>query len=428
MKAVIMAGGRGTRVAGIAPDIPKPMLPLCGKPVLQYQIENLTQSGISDITIVTGYLSNKISSYFDDGEKFNVHISYFNEAEPLGTAGALFGLYDTLPDSFLLLDGDVVFNIDFERLINFHNEKNALATLVCHPNSHPFDSSLIITDSEKRITGWINKDEARLYYHNLVNSGVHILAKELLDYIRPCLKNQKVDLDRDVLKPAIKTGRLYAYKTPEYIKDMGTPERLNEVTKDIHSGLVEKKNLGNKQRAVFLDRDGTINKLYGFITRPEDFELIDGVGEAIARINRAGYLAIVATNQPVIARGDCSWEELDLIHQKMETELAKYGAYLDAIYICPHHPDKGFPGERPEYKIDCNCRKPKPGMLLKAASDYNIDLSQSWMVGDDGRDIIAGKAAGCKTVLLDANPDTAKPDFYCNSLVQFVEKKINDLK
>jgi D,D-heptose 1,7-bisphosphate phosphatase len=166
------------------------------------------------------------------------------------------------------------------------------------------------------------------------------------------------------------------------------------------SGKVGQKNLSRPQRAVFLDRDGTINKLNGFVTKPENFELIDGAAEAVAGINRAGYLAIVITNQPVIARGEVSLEELETIHNKMETELGKQGAYLDDIFFCPHHPDKGFPGERPEYKIDCDCRKPKPGLILQAAKKYNIDLTASYMVGDDDRDLGAAVAAGCRPVLV----------------------------
>ena len=129
-------------------------------------------------------------------------------------------------------------------------------------------------------------------------------------------------------------------------------------------------------------------------------ELIDGVAEAIRKINALGYLAIVVTNQPVIARGEVSFEELDEIHNKMETLLGKEGAYLDAIYYCPHHPHKGYTGERPELKIECVCRKPNPGMLLRAADDFNIDLSKSWMVGDGENDIRAGQNAGCKTALI----------------------------
>ena len=210
----------------------------------------------------------------------------------------------------------------------------------------------------------------------------------------------KIDLDRDVLKPNIPSGKIFAYDTPEYIKDMGTPDRYYEVEGDFQSGKVTARNLCNRQKAIFLDRDGTINVYKGFLTKSEDFELIKGVAEAIRSINRSGYLAIVVSNQPVIARGECDFEELQAIHNKMETLLGQEGAFVDAIYYCPHHPDKGFEGERPDYKYDCNCRKPKPGMLLKAAHDLNIDLAQSFMIGDSDMDVQAGQQAGCKQSIL----------------------------
>ena len=172
--------------------------------------------------------------------------------------------------------------------------------------------------------------------------------------------------------------------------------KYRAVIEDIKSGKVSAKNLKNKQKAIFLDRDGTINKYVGFLTDINEFELLDGVTEAIKMINESGYLAIVVTNQPVIARGEVSVEELQEIHNKMETLLGQAGAYIDDIFYCPHHPHKGYEGERPEYKIECECRKPKPGMLFAAAEKYNIDLSESWMIGDGENDIEAGKNAGCK--------------------------------
>lgn len=416
MKTVIMAGGKGTRIASVRNDVPKPMISICGKPILEYQIENLKACGLTDIILVIGYLGDKIKDYFSDGSKFGVKIEYFIENHPLGTAGALFKM-PQLTEDFLLLCGDVIMDVDFNRFIEFHKSHNAWTSLMSHPNSHPFDSSLLVTETEApktmggmpkdthKVIRWMAKEDERTYYKNRVNAGIEIISPELLKETK---KNfiprhpetpDKIDLDRDVLKPNIKSGRIFAYDTPEYIKDMGTPERYYEVENDIVSGMVHSRNLKNKQKAIFLDRDGTINKMAGFITKPEQFELIDGAAEAIKTINKSGYLAIVVTNQPVIARGDCTFEELQAIHDKMETELGKEGAFIDAIYICPHHTDKGFQGERLEYKCDCDCRKPKPGLLLQAAKDFNIDLSKSYMVGDSDSDVKAGENAGVKSVI-----------------------------
>ena len=417
MKAVIMAGGKGTRIATIASDVPKPMIRIGGKPILERQIDNLKACGLTDIVLVTGHLGGVIRSYFGNGSGFGVHIDYYEETSPLGTAGALFKM-PQLTDDFLLLCGDVIIDIDFNRFIQFHKERKAWASLVAHPNGHPYDSSLLVTETlppsargglpedTHKVVRWMNKEEERLYYKNRVNAGIEIISPELLKetmrhYVpRHPETPDKIDLDRDVLKPNIKSGKIYAYDTPEYIKDMGTPDRYYEAEQDIARGLVSARNLKHKQKAVFLDRDGTINKYVGLVTRPEQLELIDGAAEAIKTINNSGYLAIVVTNQPVIARGDCTWETLEEIHNRLETLLGKEGAYVDAIYVCPHHPDKGFEGERPEYKKECDCRKPKPGLLLRAAKDFNIDLKQSYMIGDSERDYHAGVAAGVKESLL----------------------------
>jgi len=390
-----MAGGKGTRIASAACNIPKPMIPVCGKPILEYQIECLKKNGLTDITIVTGHLDRHIKEYFGSG--LGCNIDYFTETEPLGTAGALFKIND-LKDDFFLINGDTIFDIDFSRMYSFHTNKNAMATLAVHPNNHPFDSSLIITDNNNCITGWLNREDERSLYKNLVNTGIHILCGEFLSNFNR--QNDKIDLDRDLLKPMIKTKKIFAYQTPEYIKDMGTPDRLTQVTEDVKNGIVKMKNLHLKQKAVFLDRDGTINSFNGLITKAEDFILMDGAAQAIKKINSLGYLAIVITNQPVIARGEADFETLEKIHMKMETELGKHGAYIDDLFFCPHHPDAGFPGERPEYKTDCECRKPKPGMILQAAKKYNIELGMSYMAGDDIRDVKAGLNSGCTPVFL----------------------------
>ena len=420
-----MAGGKGTRIASVRSDVPKPMIEICGKPILLWQIENLKACGLTDITLVIGYLGDKIKEYFGDGSRFGVNINYFVEDHPLGTAGALFKMPE-LTDDFLLMCGDVMIDVDFRRFIRFHREHQAWASLVVHPNGHPYDSSLIVTEilspQEKggvpqdshRVVRWMSKEDERLYYRNCVNAGIEIISPALLSETmahfvpRHPETPDKIDLDRDVLKPNVKSGRIFAYHTPEYIKDMGTPDRFYETERDIREGRVHARNLSNPQRAIFLDRDGTINRYVGFLTRPDQFELLPGAAEAIRLINHSGFLAIVVSNQPVIARGDCSFEELQAIHDKMETLLGKEAAFVDDIYYCPHHPDKGFEGERPEYKFDCDCRKPKPGLLLRAAKDWNIDLSQSYMIGDSQRDEECGQNAHClKSVQIERNKENA---------------------
>lgn len=406
MKTVIMAGGKGTRISSVAADIPKPMIKIDGKPVLEHEIECLREQGFTDLIITVSHLGNIIMDYFGDGSKispvtgkpFGVQIEYYFEKEPLGNAGALFRLKDRLTDDFLLLNADAIFDIDFNRFAEYHRKKGGLVTLFTHPNSHPYDSGLVVADKNGAVLQWLAKEDERPeFYRNRVNAGLHIISPEVLN---KAIDTAKVDLDRQLLKPLAGTGRMFVYDSPEYVKDMGTPERYKSVCADFCDGIVKAKNLRNKQRAIFLDRDGTINKYVGFLRDTEEFELLPGVADAIRKINSSVYLAVVVTNQPVIARGEVTYGQLESIHNKMETLLGNEGAYLDAIYFCPHHPHKGFEGEVPELKFDCDCRKPKPGLLLKAAEDLNIDLSQSWMIGDSESDIIAGLTAGCKTALI----------------------------
>ena len=403
MKTVIMAGGRGTRIAQLVGSIPKPMIPIENKPVLEREIECLREQGFTEILLTVGYMADKIIDYFGDGKQFGVSIEYFVEKEPLGNAGALFRLWEKLTEDFLLHNADSVFHIDFNRFVAFHKEHGGLATLFTHPNDHPYDSGLIISDERGAVSHWLTKEDQRpQWYKNRVNAGLHILSPKLLEN-RP--DTPKVDLDRPVLKPLAGTGKLFCYDSPEYVKDMGAPERYKAVCRDFAAGRVTARNLKNKQRAIFLDRDGTINSYVGFLRNIDDFKLLPGVAEAIREINRSGYLAIVVTNQPVIARGEVTWEQLREIHNKLETLLGEEGAYLDGIYVCPHHPHKGYPGEIPELKIDCDCRKPKPGLLLRAAQDFNIDIAASWMVGDSENDMLAGQAAGCRCVKLETDGD-----------------------
>lgn len=398
MKAVIMAGGKGTRLQSIAKNIPKPMFPILNRPILEYQIDSLKKSGIADITIIIGYLGDVIRKHFGNGERYGVSIEYIVENVPLGTAGALYYLKRKIKDDFILIFGDLIFDIDFNRFMAFHKKSNAIISLYGHPNTHPYDSDVIIANEQNRVIKIESKNiERNFFYHNFVNAGVYCISPQLLTEIT---NPEKLDLEKNLITEQIKKKRVYAYRSTEYVKDMGTPDRLNAVAIDIQNKIVTSRSLKNKQKAIFLDRDGTINQYVGFLKNIDDFKLINGVAKAIKIINQSQYLAIVVTNQPVIARGEVTFSSLEEIHKKMETELGKQGAYLDDLFFCPHHPDKGYKDEVKELKIDCSCRKPKIGMLLQAAEKYNINLSQSWYIGDTTVDIQTGINAGMKTILV----------------------------
>lgn len=398
--AVIQAGGKGTRLKTLTKDeIPKPLLDINGKPMIEWQIENVKKYGVQEFVLIIGHLGEKIKEYFQDGARLGIRLIYIEEKEPLGSAGALYYLKNKLHnDNFILIFGDVMFDMDMERMVRFHEKYHAFATLAVHPNTHPYDSDLVVMDDGGQVTGFDAKTDDRPYwYGNLVNAGVYILSAGLIEKISGL---QKLDLEKDLIFPAVRTGKVYGYRTTEYIKDAGTPDRFGEVCKEQKDGLWELKNLEKKQKCIFLDRDGTLNVYKGLLADIDAFELEKEAAEAVRLINESGYLAIVVTNQPVVARGMCEISDVKHIHRKMETLLGRQGAYLDDIIFCPHHPDKGFPEENVKYKIPCTCRKPDTGMIVQMAEKHHIDLSGSYMIGDSTVDIQTGIHAGLKTVLV----------------------------
>jgi histidinol-phosphate phosphatase family protein len=426
-QAVILAGGKGTRLKERLGDLPKPLIKVGGKSLLEHQIELAKRYGVSDILIFTCYRPDLIAETLGDGSRWGIRITYRVETEPLGTAGAVLAGFEALADAFVVFYGDTMVNVDLHRLWDAHKAARADATLLLHPNDHPFDSDLVETDAGGWITAFHNRPHPPdVYFQNLVNAGLYVLEKRAL---APWLKSiQMLDFGKDVFPAMLQDHRqLFGYSSPEYIKDIGTPERHDRVCAEFERGIVQRSSLDVPQTAVFLDRDGTLNREMDGVTSAEQLTLLPGVAEAIHLLNHHGLRAVVVTNQPVIAKGFCSEADVKHIHNKLESLLGREHAFLDRIYVCPHHPEKGFAGERPELKIQCDCRKPNPGLFMQAAKDLNINLRDSWFIGDTTTDLLAARNAGVKAVLVRtgyAGKDgkfPAKPDFTFESLKQAVE-------
>jgi histidinol-phosphate phosphatase family protein len=427
MKAVILVGGKGTRLAPFIGNIPKSLTKIGDKSVIEHQILLLKKYGFREIWILLGYLGNQIREYLQNGEKWDVNIHYHQEKKLLGTAGALKVLENKLKEDFLVLSGDVIFDIDLRRFINWYRQKKeGIISFIVHPNDHPFDSDLVEVDNKSQIVALFKKPHTPgMDFHNLSIASIYICSLDIFKYI-PLRK--KSDIEKDILPLVLKSKeKVYAYRTPEYIKDMGTPARLIQVRKDYASGKIKRLNLKNKRKAIFLDRDGVINEEVNQLSKIVDLRMYNFAIKAIKKINDSEYLTIIVTNQPMIAKGFITKEDLEKIHKKLETELGLKGAKIDAIYYCPHHPEKGFVGEVPELKIKCKCRKPEPGLLLKAQKEFNIDLKKSYLIGDKKSDILAGKRAGCKTILVKTgyggkdNLFHIKPDFVVSNLSKAIE-------
>ena len=399
-QAVILAGGFGTRLQStLGSDVPKPMAPIGGIPLLEHQLKLLASHGFNRIIILVHHHAEYIKRYFGDGSDLGIQIQYSTESIPRGTAGAIYDCLSQLEDVFLVLYGDTYLDVNLTEFFNSKLNDYAVLTF-CHPNSHPFDSDLLKCDVSGRVLSVFRPSRSgQVLYKNMVNAALYVVDKRIFQSYG--YSSGTMDISSELFPRLLeKNEHIQIYKSVEYIKDMGTPKRYQAVKDAVFNGTVERLSGRNRRGCLFLDRDGVINREVGHLSRLDQFELLPNVAKAIELMNSYGVLVICVTNQPVIARGDLSLEGLSQIHMKMEVELGRHGAYLDDIYFCPHHPDSGFKGEVRELKVLCDCRKPKPGMILKALHEYNIDPVNSWLIGDHPRDILAGNAAGLQTILM----------------------------
>ncbi len=427
MQLVILAGGGGTRLKSVSGDLPKPLVPVLGAPLLGRQIRQAAQSGcVDEILVLTGHGADQIDTYVR-GQDFGLPVRCLAEPSARGTAGAVFDAMPQLRPQFFVMYADTVHDVDLARFLAFHNAQNADASLFLHPNDHPFDSDLVETDEEGQILAFHPYPHpAATPLPNLVNAALYVLRRDGLLGLTGL--PEKPDFGKHVFPAMLRAGRnLAGYRSPEYIKDAGTPQRLAKVTADLQSGLVASRSFRTPSAAVFMDRDGVLNASNGHINRPEKLELLPQTALAVARLNHSPFRTVVVTNQPVIARGEASFEMLRHIHAKLDTELGAGGAYLDALYFCPHHPDSGFPGEVKELKIACNCRKPATGMVEAAARDMDIALGRSWMIGDTTSDIEMARRAGMRSILVRTGEGgrdgkfSAAPDFTAADLAEAVD-------
>jgi histidinol-phosphate phosphatase family protein len=430
-QAVILAGGKGTRLRERLNGLPKPLININGVPLLERQILLLKKYGFTDVIILVNYEANRIIDFCKSNNNWSLNILCIDDGEPAGTAGAVFKCFDKLDKEFLLMYGDTMLEVDLDRFYSYHEaDKKTEATLFVHPNDHPKDSDLISIDDENYIRSFYPyPHQENMFYPNLVNAALYWIRK---DGLRKYIKKLDFPLDfaKDLFPLMVNSGSLLkGYNCIEYIKDCGTPERVDKVSEDIRSGKVEKFSLKNKQKAIFIDRDGTLNVEVSHLSSKDQLELFPNVGQSLKKINSSDYRTIIITNQPVIARGECSIEELKQIHNKIETIIGTDGAFIDRIYYCPHHPDKGFEGEIESLKVKCTCRKPSSGMIEKAVLDYNIILEDSWLIGDTTTDIETAKRCNLKSVLVQTGyggldekylniPDFIVPDF--NAAVTFI--------
>lgn len=396
MKIVILAGGKGSRL-GLS-DLPKPMVPIENIPLLERTIRMAVAQGFRDFILLTGYCSEAIETHFGNGSAVGANVRYIVEEQPLGTAGCFRLLRDELREPFVVIYGDILLDVDLAAFVRFSALHGGAGSLFVHPNDHPHDSDLLEVDGDNRIVSFHSKphpDRAR--YPNLVSAAIYVLDPQALEYIPDGMS----DWGRDVFPRLTKELPLYAYRSCEYAKDIGTPERLKKASRHLREGRVHRLSRAHAKPVIFVDRDGVINEERGGVLTPGDVRLLPNVASSLRRFNDAGIPIICVTNQPFLAKGQISWAGLRAVTGEIDHQLAEEaGAYIDDLRVCPHHPEKGWDGEIAELKVECACRKPKPGMIVDAAKFHNIDLAHSWLIGDRYCDLAAAQAAGVKAALV----------------------------
>jgi mannose-1-phosphate guanylyltransferase / phosphomannomutase len=431
-QAFILCGGLGKRLGSLVKDIPKPMLPIAGKPILEHTVEQLKKYGIKEIILGAGYKAQVVEEFFsnlDWGLKVDISV----EKERLGTSGALKLIENKLDDTFLVIYGDVFIDFDISEMIKKHKKENALVTILVGPSTHPWDSDLIQVKDDI-VTEFVWEHNPKRNYWNLGNKAVYIMSKRILDYIP---KDKKSDFMHDIFPKALNAGEkisVHHLEPSGFVRDMGKAERFPIVEKYLQdrARISEARKNREKITTVFLDRDGVLNKDLGHIHTVKSIEMLDGVPEAIKLFTDNDIKCIVVTNQPAVARGFCDKETNQNIQDHVKRLVESKGGKLVAMYCCIHHPETQYGEGVEELRRGCDCRKPSNGMLMQAKDDLSIDLKGAVMIGDSFRDIEAGKNSGLRTIFIDSGKGAIKenmnPDYTFKSLLEatksIVEGKI----
>lgn len=375
-QAVILAGGRGTRLRPFSDTAPKAMYPFEGKPFLEYLIEQVKRFGITDILLLLGYRPDKIMEHLGDGRAFGVQIQYQVTPVEWETGNRLRAARSLLAERVLLMYCDNYCPLIWEKVTAQYESSGLPLQVTVYENQDGYTKDNLLISPEGVVTRYDKKREASGLHG--VDIGYILMERSLLDR----LPNGNVNFEQSLYPLLAAEGNLGAYVTAHRYYSVGDWSRI-ELTKKFFL----------PKRVIFLDRDGTLNRRppkAEYITQPEDFVWLEGAREAVRLLKEKGYSLYLVTNQPGIARKKLTLEDLNAIHSKMQIELRESGGELDDIFLCPHGWDEG-----------CDCRKPKPGMLYQAQRKYALDLTKCYLIGDDPRDIEAGEAAGCRCFQVD---------------------------
>ncbi len=386
MEIVILAGGKGERISKYIKKS-KTLIKIEKTNLLQKIYNTCLLYNFKRINLIINDKQNDIKDYVKNN-KLNIKIII--EKRPLGDGNCL-KLLKKIKNynkkNFLVIHGDLLINVNLSRINKFHQYKKSDLTLVTHPNSHPHDSDLVEYDDNYKLLNFFKKPHKKIKTITAL-SGIFILKGKLIKKLNT---NKKISFSKKILPSFIKNKKIYCYETREFIMDVGTMKRLKQAKQIIKKDIFLKANIKFKKPAFFLDRDGVINKEYKNLKFQNPTNFKNGILEGLKKIRKMGYLIIVITNQSCIAKGFITEKKLYELHNKMQLKLNKSNIYIDKIYYCPHHPEKGFKNEVKRLKIICNCRKPNNGLLKKAIKELNINVQKSFFIGNSEVDYLCAK-------------------------------------
>ena len=384
-QAVILAGGLGTRLGERSIGIPKPMQPVGGRPMLEYLLWNLKRHGVTDIVLSVGHLSDVIVDHFGDGKRFGLSIRYVQEDSPAGTGGALALCAPLLQERFLFLNGDTMFDFNVLDLALSAARSAALGCLALRKVDDVSRYGEVVLDG-LTVSRFAEKPPPQ---PGLISGGVALLKRQIVNRIPAAA----CSLEKDVFTPLAEAGLLAGKAYDGFFIDIGLPETLDDAQISVPAW--------QRKPALLLDRDGVLNINHGYVCSPDRFEWTRGAVAAVKAANDAGLLVLVLTNQAGISRGYYTELQFQAFMAWINDQLRAEGAHLDGWYHCPHHPTEGLG----DLKTDCDCRKPKPGMVRQAIADWQLDPQRCLLLGDKRADLQAGEACGVAGALFDPAHD-----------------------
>ena len=405
-------------------NIPKCLTKVNQKYILDQQLDFFLKNKITKIHLFLGFGHEQVVKHIEKRKEFDfvLHI----EEVPLGTGGGFVSSLQTIFSDLLLVHGDLFLDFPLESMINPKSSSETFDWLqLVHPSSHMHDSDIVEVDKNLYIKNFhLKPHDAKKELRNLCNAGIYFFPSNTISKMRHHFSLLKItspiDLDRFVMPMLLQLGlKGLAIRNKGFVKDIGTIDRIQALETMISANYVQK-----EKPIVFLDRDGVINEDSGLIKSKSELKIFPMVDRAIAMLNRAGYWVCVVTNQPVVARGLASIEDIQSIHNHIDKEISFAGAFIDEYYFCPHHPDSGFLGENLQYKIDCSCRKPKIDLFRRAFEEFPSTIEKSILIGDSWRDKQAAEAAKLFYIEISQKPSQLNSFLNLHEAVEFIIKNL----